>query len=104
MLTEQDINKMASEELANQFNKMLADGKNVFIHVNRWEEVRRISVRHYEEGDYCITSGDLHVWLTDVYMIAQNTSVRLIGECDNTRPISTTFLTNEITLKPFERN
>lgn len=90
---------MASEELANQFNKILDDGKDVFVVINNDIDVKRINVSQYDDGEYCMTSGALAVWLSDVYMTAKDRTVTLVGCVGNTRAVSRTFRTEQIILQ-----
>ena len=98
MVTEQDIRRMASEELANKFNRLLDNGKNVLIRVNYIGEHKDVYVLQDSSGNYVIKSGELPIRCTDVYMTAYDYTVRLNADIGNVHAIYHTMVTEDVQL------
>ena len=102
MLTEQDIRRMASEELANKFNKMLDDGNNVAILIDVFSEVRQVLIVQDSTGShYLIKSGVLTIECTDVYMTACECTVTLRCDVGRTNVIYHTMVTEDVQIGAF---
>ena len=102
MQTEQDIRRMASEELANKFNKMLDDGHDVVILVNVFNDVKQVLIMQDSTGShYLIKSGVLTIECTDVYMTACECTVTLRCDVGRTNVIYHTMVTEDVQLNAF---
>lgn len=102
MLTEQDIRRMASEELANKFNRLLDNGKNVAIRVNLFGNTSSVLVIQYPAtSHYLIKSGMLTVECTDVYMTADDYTVAFRCDVGRMNVIHQTMTTEDVQMEVF---
>lgn len=100
MLTEDDICRMASEELANKFNRLMDEGKYVLMKVAYLDWYNSVYISKDEHG-YVVKSGELPIRATDVYMTAYSYTVRLNVDIGNTHVVLHTMPTKDVQLTTY---
>ena len=100
MLTEDDICRLASEELANKFNRLMDEGKHVLMKVAYLDWYNNVYISKDDYG-YVVKSGELPIRATDVYMTAYSYTVRLNVDIGNTHVVLHTMPTRDVQLTTY---
>ena len=100
MLTEDDICRMASEELANKFNRLMDEGKHVLMKVSYLDWYNNVYISKDDYG-YVVKSGEHPIRATEVYMTAYSYTVRLNVDIGNTHVVLHTMPTQDVQLTTY---